>query len=42
MVGHAEASLHQWLNLTLLGGAALVIAGVLAAMLGSLRKQPAG
>ncbi|KLO42703.1 hypothetical protein [Mycobacterium nebraskense] len=42
MVGHAEASLHQWLNLTLLAGAALAIAGVLVAMLGSLRKKPAG
>lgn len=42
MVGHAEASLHSWLNLTLLAGAALVIAGVVVAMLGSLRKKPAG
>ncbi|MGD1172029.1 hypothetical protein ACKUVQ_04520 [Mycobacterium seoulense] len=42
MVGHAEASLHEWLNLTLLSGAALVIGGVVAAMLGSLRKKPAG
>ena len=42
MVGHAEASLHQWLNLTLLAGAALVIGGVLVAMLGSLWKKPGG
>ncbi len=42
MVGHAEASLHQWLNLTLLAGAALVIGGVLVAILGSLWKKPGG
>ncbi|OBH91006.1 hypothetical protein [Mycobacterium sp. E2733] len=42
MVGHAEASLHEWLNLTLLAGAALAVAGVVVAMLGSLRKKPAG
>ena len=42
MVGHAEASLHQWLNLTLLAGAALVIGGVVVAMLGSLGKKPDG
>lgn len=41
MVGHAEAGLHQWLNLTLFGGAVLVIVGVLVAMLGSLPKRPA-
>ena len=43
MVGHAEASLHQWLNLTLIAGAALVVFGVLVAMLGSVLrpKQPA-
>jgi hypothetical protein len=39
MVGHAEASLHQWLNLTLIAGAALVVFGVLVAMLGSLGKK---
>ena len=38
MVGHAEASLHQWLNLTLLAGAALVGFGVIVAIVGSLRK----
>lgn len=42
MVGHAEAGLHQWLNLTLLAGAALVIVGVLVAVLGSLWRKPAG
>ncbi|ETW22833.1 hypothetical protein MGAST_17705 [Mycobacterium gastri 'Wayne'] len=36
MVGTAEGSLHLWLNLTLVAGAALVALGVLAAMLGSL------
>ncbi len=38
MVGEAESSLHQWLDLTLAVGGALVVLGVLAAMLGSLRK----
>ncbi|UXA07745.1 hypothetical protein KXD96_06415 [Mycobacterium sp. SMC-2] len=42
MVGRAEEGLHQWLNLTLLAGAALAIAGVLAALLGSLWKRSAG
>lgn len=39
MVEHAEAGLHQWLNVTLLAGAALVGAGVVVAMLGSLAKR---
>jgi hypothetical protein len=39
MVDHAEASLHHWLNLTLVTGVALVVIGVLAAMLGSLFKK---
>ncbi|MEE3751314.1 hypothetical protein [Mycobacterium intracellulare] len=39
MVGHAEAGLHQWLNVTLLAGAALVGLGMLVAMLGSLWKK---
>ncbi len=39
MVGHAETCLHQWLNVTLLAGAALVGLGVLVAMLGSLWKK---
>lgn len=40
MVGHAEAGLHQWLNATLLAGAALVALGVVVAMLGSFAKKP--
>lgn len=41
MVGHAEASLRQWLDLTLVGGAALVGFGVLVAILGAmLTKSP--
>jgi hypothetical protein len=39
MVGQAEAGLHQWLNLTLLAGAALVGFGVIVAVLGSLVKK---
>jgi len=39
MVGQAESSLHDWLDLTLAGGGALVVLGVLAAGLGSLRKS---
>jgi hypothetical protein len=43
MVGHAEGSLHQWLNLTLVAGAALVGFGVLVAIVGSvLPSKPAG
>ncbi len=37
MVGQAEAGLHQWLNVTLLAGAALVGLGVLVAIVGGLR-----
>ena len=40
MVTHAEASLRQWLNLTLVAGAVLVGVGVLVAILGGLRKKP--
>jgi hypothetical protein len=41
MVGHAEANLEQWLNVTLLAGAGLVGFGVIVAMLGSLvTKSP--
>ncbi|WP_197373433.1 hypothetical protein [Mycolicibacterium baixiangningiae] len=40
MVIHAEDSLHHWLNLTLIGGVALVAIGVVASMLGGLRRQP--
>ncbi len=39
MVGHAEASLHQWLDLTLVAGVALVGFGVLVAIVGSLLKK---
>lgn len=39
MVEHAESGLHQWLNLTLLAGAALVGLGVVVAVLGSLVKK---
>jgi hypothetical protein len=39
MVEHAIGSLHLWLNLTLAAGAALVVLGVLASMLGGLRKR---
>lgn len=39
MVGHAEAGLHQWLNVTLLTGAGLVALGVVVAMMGSLAKK---
>jgi hypothetical protein len=38
MVGHAEASLHEWLDATLIAGVALVLFGVLVAMVGSVRK----
>jgi hypothetical protein len=39
MVGQAEASLHQWLNLTLAAGGVLVVVGVIVAMLGGLRRS---
>ena len=39
MVNHAEASLHQWLNLTLAAGGVLVVLGVLVSMLGGLRRR---
>lgn len=39
MVNHAEGSLHQWLNLTLAAGGALVVFGVLVSMLGGLRRR---
>ena len=38
-VSHAESSLHQWLNLTLAAGGALVVLGVLVSMLGGLRRR---
>ncbi|MGV0793952.1 hypothetical protein [Mycolicibacterium sp. XJ1819] len=39
MVGHAEDSLHTWLNYTLAGGGALVVFGVLVAMVGGLWRR---
>jgi hypothetical protein len=39
MVNHAEAGLHQWLNLTLAAGGALVVFGVLVSILGGLRRR---
>ncbi len=39
MVGEAKRSLHLWLDFTLAAGAALVVLGVLVAVLGSLRDQ---
>ncbi|MGV0801835.1 hypothetical protein ABQF26_32990, partial [Mycolicibacterium elephantis] len=39
VVAHAEDSLHHWLNLTLAAGAALVVFGVLVAMLGGWRRR---
>ncbi len=38
MVGHAEAGLHQWLNVTLAVGGVLVVFGVLVSMLAGLRR----
>ncbi len=42
MVAHTEASLHQWLNYTLLAGGALVVVGALAAMVGGALRRPTG
>jgi hypothetical protein len=39
MVGHAEAGLRHWLNLTLVAGAALVVLGVVVAVLGGLATK---
>jgi hypothetical protein len=39
MVAHAETGLHQWLNLTLAAGGALVVLGVVVAVLGSWWKS---
>jgi hypothetical protein len=39
MVNHAEGSMHQWLNLALAAGAALVVCGVVVSMLGGLRRR---
>ena len=40
MVGHAQDSLHHWLNMTLLAGGALVLLGVIVSMLRGLRRRP--
>ncbi len=39
MVNQAEGSLHQWLNLTLAVGGGLVVIGIIASMLGGLRRN---
>jgi hypothetical protein len=39
MVGHAIGSLHQWLNLALAAGGALVVFGIVVALLGGLRRR---
>ncbi|MFY9917927.1 MAG: hypothetical protein WAL26_05945 [Mycobacterium sp.] len=39
MVNTAEAGLHQWLNVTLAVGGGLVIIGIIASMLGGLRRS---
>jgi hypothetical protein len=39
MVGHAEAGMRHWLNLTLIAGVVLVVFGVLVAVLGGLVKK---
>jgi hypothetical protein len=39
MVGHAEGSLHHWLNLALAAGGVLVLSGVVVSMLGGLRRR---
>ena len=39
MVGHAEGSLHHWLNLTLAAGGVLVVFGIIVSMLGALRRR---
>jgi hypothetical protein len=39
MIDHAIGSLHLWLSLTLAAGAALVVLGFLASMLGGLRRR---
>ncbi|HEX9833492.1 MAG TPA: hypothetical protein VGA66_10490 [Mycobacterium sp.] len=39
MVAQADASMHQWLNLTLATGGVLVVFGVAVSMLGGLRRR---
>jgi hypothetical protein len=40
IVARTEDSLHLWLNITLIAGVGLVVLGVLASVLGSLRRRP--
>lgn len=40
MVAYAEASLHQWLNYTLLAGSGLVVLGVIGAVVGGVLRRP--
>lgn len=42
MVGTAEASMHQWLNITLIVGGGLLIIGVIVSLLAGLAKSPQG
>ncbi len=39
MVGQAQSSLHDWLDVTLAAGGGLMLLGVLVAGLGSLRRS---
>jgi hypothetical protein len=39
MVGHAQSSLHDWLDVTLAAGGGLVLLGVLVAGVGGLRRS---
>ena len=39
MLNHAIGSLHQWLNLTLAAGVALVVFGVFVSMVAGLRRK---
>ena len=39
MVNQAETSAHLWLNLTLAAGGVLVVFGIVASMLGGLRRS---
>jgi hypothetical protein len=41
MIRHAEASMHHWLNLTLVAGGVLVGLGLIIAVIGSLRNRSA-
>jgi hypothetical protein len=39
MVGQAQSSLHDWLDVTLAAGGGLVLLGVLVAGVGGLRRS---